>query len=230
MNLIKAVRLTGILLLTGMLAGIFSVAPAIDSTNYLTEAAIEPFQVIIAAVFQLIMSLAYIGIAILLYPILKRFGSGLSIGFLSFRIIAVSLSFVGTVLLLSLLALSEEVVKQPAQSILTIEALGSVLKISRDYINHVFMILILCTGNFLFYILLLNAKLIPQWLSVWGILGTLLSAIASVLVLFRAMDIITPEYLVLNSPTAIQELVLGGWLIIKGFDREIVQKPYYGII
>lgn len=230
MDLIKAVRLTGILLLTGMLAGIFSVAPAIDSTNYLTEAAIAPYRVIMAAIFQFIMSLAYIGIAILLYPILKRFDSGLSIGFLSFRIIAVSLSIVGTVLLLSLLALSEELVKDPAQSILTIKALGSVLKISRDYINHVFMILILCTGNFLFYILLLNAKLIPQWLSVWGILGALLSAIASVLVLFRVVDIITPEYLVLNAPTALQDLVLGVWLILKGFNQGIVQKPYYGTL
>lgn len=221
------IRFAGLLFLVVMLAGIFSVAPTIDSASYLTEAAERPNQVISAAVFQLLMSLAYLGIGILLYPIIKRFGASLALGFLSFRIIAATLVVLGTLILLSILVLSQEFVINPTQSIFTLGAIGNVLKITRDYINHVFMILVLCTANFMFYILLLRSKLIPQWLSVWGLLGNLLSAVASFLVLFQVVEIITTEYLVLNAPTAIQEMILAIWLMIKGFSKKVM-KTYEG--
>lgn len=75
----------------------------------------------------------------------------------------------------------------------------------------------------MFCILLMKSKLIPQWLSVWGLFGNLLSVIASVLVLFQIVEIVTTEYLVLNVPTAIQELILGIWLIVKAFYKKIVE-------
>jgi hypothetical protein len=224
MDLTQKTRYAGILLLTGMVAGIFSVAPAIDSTNYLALATTHSNEVIIAAIFQFIMSLAYIGIAILLYPIIIRFSGSLSIGFLSLRIIAVSLSIIGTLLLLSTLTLSEEFIKHSPLETSHFEAFGNILKIARDYINHVFMVLVLCTGNFMLYILFIKSKLIPKWLPIWGIISIFLSAIASMLVLFRSIDIITSEYLLLNASTAIQELTLGIWLVLKGFDKRIINK------
>lgn len=224
MDIVKRkIRFAGVLFLVGMIAGIFSVVPAIDSAEYLTEAATSSNQVIIAAIFQFIMSLAYIWIAILLYPIIKSFGESLAIGFLSFRIIAASLVILGTILLLSILALSHEFIKYLPQDTSNFEAIGNVLKASRDNVNHVFMVLVLCTGNLMLYILLIKSKLIPQWLSVWGLICALLSAIASVLVLFAIVDIITPEYMILNLPTALQEIVLAIWLIVKGFNKNVFQ-------
>lgn len=202
-----------------MIAGIFSVAPAIDSSKYLTEAAANSNQVIVGAIFQFIMALAYLGIGILLYPIIKRFSSSLAIGFFSLRIIAASLVIFGTILLLSILTLSQEFVKSASQNIMEFEALGNLLKITRDYINHVFMILVLCFGNFMLYLLLIKSKLIPLWLSLWGLLGGLLSAIASIMLLFQVFEVITTEYLILNMPTALLELILGIWLMMKGFDK-----------
>ena len=66
----RKTRFVGLLFIFGMIAGIFGVAPAINSTDYLREALTYSKQVIIASVFQFIMSLTYIGIAILLYPII----------------------------------------------------------------------------------------------------------------------------------------------------------------
>ncbi|MBU0558608.1 MAG: DUF4386 domain-containing protein [Bacteroidetes bacterium] len=215
----QKVRFAGLLIITGMIAGIFSVAPAIDSSKYLTEAAANSNQVIVGAIFQFIMALAYLGIGILLYPIIKRFSSSLAIGFFSLRIIAASLVIFGTILLLSILTLSQEFVKSASQNIMEFEALGNLLKITRDYINHVFMILVLCFGNFMLYLLLIKSKLIPLWLSLWGLLGGLLSAIASIMLLFQVFEVITTEYLILNMPTALLELILGIWLMMKGFDK-----------
>lgn len=220
--IVRNIRLVGLLLVIGMVAGIFSVAPSVDSLHYLTESAKNANQVKLAAVSQLIMALAYIGIAILLYPIIKRFGEGLSIGFLSFRIAATTLVVITTVILLSILSLSQEYIALASKDSAAIEAVGNMLKLTRDYINHVFMIIVLCAGNILLYILLIKSKLIPRWLSVWGLVGALLSIIASVLVLFKVVDIITVEYIALNVPTGLQEIVLAVWLLTRGFNKQVL--------
>jgi hypothetical protein len=46
--------------------------------------------------------------------------------------------------------------------------------------------------------------------------------VASLLFLFRLIGIITPIYIVLNLPMALQELILALWLIVKGFNPSIV--------
>lgn len=212
-------RIAGFFLFIGIISGIFSVAPAIDSTNYLTEAITNSYQVITAAIFQFTMSLIYLGIAFLLYPIVNQYSKSLSIGFLSFRVIAASLSIIGTILMLSILTLSENYADGPSDNLSEIETFGNILKSSRDYANHVFMILALCTGNVMLYVVFIRSNLIPKWISFWGIIGAVLSIVASGLVLYREIDIITVEYIVLNAPTATLELVLGIWLMLKGFNR-----------
>ncbi len=75
------------------------------------KAAENTNQVLVSAILQFTMSIAYLGIGILLYPIIKKFGNSMAIGFLSFRIIAATLVIFGIILLLSILALSQEFVK-----------------------------------------------------------------------------------------------------------------------
>lgn len=225
MDKIKKTRLAGLLIIIGMIAGIFSVAPAIDSIDYLTEASQNSSEVILAAIFQFILSTSYIGFAILIYPIIKELNSNLAIGFFSFRIVAVSVSVIGTILLLSTLTLSEYFVQNSApQDTSFFSILGIVLKDTRDTINHIFMVLLLCSGNIILYILFFNTRVMPRWIAIWGIGAAILSMFASGLILFNVIEIITPEYLSLNVPTALFEMFLGGWLIFKGFDKNIIEQ------
>ncbi|WP_372933056.1 DUF4386 domain-containing protein [Mariniphaga sediminis] len=222
MDIIKRIRLAGLIMLIGMVAGIFSVAPAIDSADYLKEAFRQSNQVIVAAIFQFTLSLTYMGFAILIYPVIKKFSDSLSLGFLSFRILAVSVSIIGTILLLSLLTLSEVFVQNESPNTLDFEALGTILKSTRDTINHIFMVLLLCVGNIMLYILFIKARLMFRWILIWGIGGSILSGIASIFVLFGAIEIITTQYLILNVPTAAFEVFLGIWLMTKGLNRKII--------
>lgn len=89
------------------------------------------------------------------------------------------------------------------------EVFGNVLKITRDYINHVFMVFALGIGNLMLYVLFFKSSLIPKWLSIWGVIGTVLSIGASVLLLFGTIEVITIKYLALNAPTGFFEIVLG---------------------
>ena len=211
--------IAGIVIITGMIAGFLSVAPAVDSAEYLSGAAKNPNQVLIGAVFQFIMSIAYLGFALALYPIIKKCDQGLALGFICFRIIASVLIVFGTIILVSILALSQEYQRILPKDTANFEALGFLLKEARDLVNHVFMIIVLCIANMLFYIIMIKSKFIPLWLSICGVVATVLSAIASFFVLFGIVEIITSDYIILNVPTALIDIILAIWLIIKGFDK-----------
>ena len=97
-------------------------------------------------------------------------------------------------------------------------SLGGLLRTGRDLVNHVGMILASCLGSLFLYYLLFNAKLVPRWLLGWGLAGAVLAIMASLLVLFGLVDVVTAIYISLNAPIAGQELIFAIWLIVKGFE------------
>jgi hypothetical protein len=84
------------------------------------------------------------------------------------------------------------------------------------------MPLTLSVSGLMFYFVLYQAKFVPRWLSVWGLIATALGVFATLLVMFHFIGIITPIYNALALPTALQELVLAGWLIVKGFNPSAI--------
>ena len=217
-NRTNATTIAGSLYLLGFVAGILSIAYAIDDPNYLIKASTSVNSTMVAAFFHLLMAPIYLGIAVSLYPILIEYNQWLAFGFAAFRIIASVFIVIGVIILLLLLTLSQEFVSAGSPAISHYQTIGGILQAGRDLTNHVATILAVNFGGLLLFILLLRAKLIPRWLSVWGLLGTILTIIASYLVMFQLVEIITPTYIIMNSPMALQEIVLGLWLIIKGFD------------
>ncbi|WP_067149462.1 DUF4386 domain-containing protein [Pseudotamlana agarivorans] len=213
----------GILLILSILVGVLSIDPVIDEMGNLESVYIHSNAILIRAFMQFILALIYASIPIILYTILKKFNTGLSIGFLVFRSIAVAFIFVGWLSILLLLVLSQEFVKTGSPDLSHFQTLDTILRSGRDLINHVAMPLILSVGNLMFYAILYQSKLIPRCLSVWGLIATVLSGIiASLLLLFGVIDIITPTYISLAFPTALLEITLAIWLIAKGFDSNII--------
>jgi len=214
----KATTIAGWLYIVGTVAGILSIAYAVDAPDYLIKASANANQVILAAFFQLLMAPAYIGIAISLYPLLRQYNRYLAFGFAGFRIIAGVFIIIGAVLLLLILTLSQEFVTAGAPGSSYFQTLGGLLQAARDLVNHVATILAVSLGGLFYYSMLYQTKLVPRWLSVWGLVGTTLTIFATLLVMFRLIGIITTSYIVLNSPMALQEMVLAVWLIVKGFN------------
>jgi hypothetical protein len=167
----KRTTIAGVLYIVGTIAGLLSIAPAIDASDYLLKASANVNQVLIAALFQFIWTIAYAGFAITLYPILRKHMESLATGFLSFRIIAAVLNIIGFIILLLLLSLSREFVKAGTPDSSYYQILGDLLRSGRDFVNHIAMILTSCIGSLMFYFLLYRTKLIPCWLSLWGSSG-----------------------------------------------------------
>ena len=145
----------------------------------------------------------------------------MALGFLSFRIIAAVLNIIGFISLLMLLSLSQEFVRERTPDSSYFQTSGDLLRSGRDFVNHIAMILTLSVGSLMFYFSLYQTKLIPRWLSFWGLLSTIFTILASILIMFHIIDIITAIYIGLNFPLILLEMVLAIWFIIKGFDSNI---------
>ncbi|MGX9933188.1 DUF4386 domain-containing protein [Virgibacillus salarius] len=212
--------ITGVLLIAGMVVGIFSVVPVIDEANYIVNAFTYKNQVLIGAFFQLLMIVAYVGIPILMYPILSKHNKGLALGSVAFGIIAGVFIIIGVFILLLLLTLSHEFTKVGAMDISYFQSLGELLQTGRDLVNHVATTLAFALAMLLFNCIFCQTKLVPRWLSVWGIIGSTLSILASLLfmIYFIGLD---ATYMILNIPIAFHQLVLAIWLIVKGFNPTV---------
>lgn len=221
----KKTIIAGFLFIFGIVAGIMSIDPVIDSPDYLVQASAYANQVIGRALFQFLLALSYAFIPIILYPILRKFNYGLALGFLIFRIIAVVFILIGWTSILMILALSQEFVKAGTPDASYFQTFGELLRMGRDKLNHVAMPLVLSVGNLMFYSLLHQTKLVPRWLSVWGLIATVTGGIvASLLLMFQIIGIITPIYITLALPTAILEIVLAIYLIARGINSDVIRS------
>lgn len=214
----RATTTAGVLALAGMLAGVASVVPVLEQPNYLAQISTSEREILLGAGAQLLMVPAYVGFALYLYPTLKRCDEALSLGFVSFRLIAAMFHLVGAILLPLFLLLGDGSVQSAGTNPSHVEVLGELLRSGRDLVNHVALIIALSIGDLLLLRILYRWKLIPRWLSSWGLLGAGLALVASGLVLFGLAEVVTPLYLTLNAPLAIQTLILALWLIARGFE------------
>ena len=165
---------------------------------------------------------AYVGFALCLYPILKTKSEALSLGFVGFRLVAAAFHLIAVVSLSLFLTVSDQYIQAGEPE--TFHSFAEILRIGRDLINHVGMILASSMGDVLLFYLLYQTGLVPRWLSGWGLIGTALAMIASLLILFQVTNVVTTLYLGLNVPIALQGFIFAGWLIFKGFDVKAIKS------
>ena len=81
-------------------------------------------------------------------------------------------------------------------------------------------------GALIFNSLLYQSKLIPQWLSVWGLIGATLLLVMGLLRMFSDSD----SMIFLAIPLILNELVLAVWLIVKGFNSSAINSAIVGVL
>ncbi|MBD2868562.1 DUF4386 domain-containing protein [Paenibacillus arenilitoris] len=211
----RSAVITGVLFIAGLVTGLFSVVPVIDGADYLVKATTDESQVLLGAFFQLLMVISYVGIPITMYPVLSKHNKGLALGSVAFGIIAGVFIIIGVILLLLLLALSDEFAIAGTLNGSYFHTVGALLREGRDLVNHVATTLAFVLAMFMMNCLFYQAKSVPRWLSVSGLIGSALSLLASLLFMMRFIGL-DAAYMMLNIPIAVQQLVLAIWLIMKG--------------
>ena len=130
-----------------------------------------------AALFQLLAAFTSAAIAVTLYPVLRQYAAATALGAVAFRLIEgvfYALSAVGTLILVSLSA--------QLTAGASAHASADLVRDLRDSASCV-GVLAFCAGATLYYLIFYRSQLIPRWLSVWGLVGTVLCLTVGLLVL-----------------------------------------------
>jgi len=85
----------------------------------------------------------------------------------------------------------------------------------REIIYNDIHIYIFILGAILFYVLFYRTQVIPKFISIWGIIATL---ILLAITIFRLFGLDLPIFQVLLLPIILNEILLAVWLMIKGFN------------
>lgn len=220
----KIAIITGILFIIATVASVISLSfiESIKASNYLIDVAVNGSRMTIGIFLAFIASFSSAGIAISLYPVLRKYNEGLALGAVGFRFIEGIFGLIGVIYLQALLVLSQEFVKAGAIDSSHFQTLGALLLAGYQWVFNVGLLLAFSLGALLYYIIFYQTKLIPRWLSVWGIIGTALGIVAGVLVMFRFINPFSTFQIILALPIALQEMVFAIWLIVKGFNSSAI--------
>ncbi len=124
---------------------------------------------------------------------------------------------VGKIGAYGLIPLSQEFVEAGAPESSYYQTLGDFLYSGVDRLGYDIHMLFFCLGGILWYYLFYISNYIPRVLSVWGLAAICLLTIPVLLVLYNR-DLEFHPVMILALPYLPYELVLGVWLIFKGFN------------
>ena len=221
----KTAALVGVLFILGTVPALLSLPLAqntVNAADHLTAISTNEGQMTIFTAVKLIMGIACAGIGLALYPILKKYNEGLAIGAAGFRVIEGGLQVVGALLYVLLLAISQEFVKAGAPTSSYFQTADAVINAGIGWFRDAANLLTFGIGALMYYVVFYQYRLVPRWLSVWGLVGITLSILSALFVLFHLLPPFGTIQVILNLPILPQELVLAVWLIAKGFNASTV--------
>ena len=216
----KTAIIVGVLFITATVAysfGVIFLDPILSGSDYLTKASENEKLVILGAFLVLIDAVAVAGIGIVIYPILKKHNETLALGYAGARIVESLLFIVNVIFILTLLTLSQEyaIIGAPVAS--HFQTGGTLLLAAGDWAFLLGFGLVFTISALILNFVLYQSKLIPRWLSVWGLVG---AALIFAYYLLQPFSINLVEILFL--PIAAQEMVFAVWLIVKGFNPSAI--------
>ena len=217
----RAASSAGVLLITATVANVIGTGLSrslLEAPDLFTAMSSHANRVAVGALLELTAAAASVGIVIALYPVLKRWGASLALGSVVFRTAEAVMYMIAVVSLLSLLALSQRVTSTVAADPASSRALGDAFLDVRQQAALV-GVFAFSVGGLLYSYLFYRSRLVPRWLSGWGIGAVILMFLACLLALFRQDELTT--YTILALPLAVQEMVLAVWLITKGFGPSV---------
>ncbi|MFX0184916.1 MAG: DUF4386 domain-containing protein [Candidatus Hodarchaeota archaeon] len=213
-------KIVGILFITAlassMISGVFLVS--LDASDYLSVVSANENEVLIGVLFLLILVVSVVSIPIMMFPILKRHNESLALGYVGARIFEGFCDAVLAISPLLLVTLSREFVTAEAPVASYFQTSGAMILAVSDWIS-ILENIPYCLGALMFYYVLYQSKLVPRWLSVWGIIGATLLLTRVPLSMFVFDPISTS---ILAVPIIVNEMILAVWLFTKGFNSPAI--------
>jgi hypothetical protein len=214
-------RITGILFIAAMVTFMLGnglIGAILNVPDFLVDVYPNKTQVILGILFELMNSVAVVGIAIVLFPILKKHNETIALGYIGFRVIEAAILIIGAIGPLLLITLSQEYLRAGTPDTSYFQTLGALAIAGHDLAFQVAMI-VLGIGSLMVCYLLFQSKLIPRFISVLGLVGYASLIISALFEIFG-----TNTGMILFLPGALFEIVLPIWLIVRGFNSSAIDS------
>ena len=167
--------------------------------------------VIIGGILEIIVALAGIGTAVVLYPVLRKQKESAALGLVAARILESGTIFVGVAFLLSIVTLRQA--GAGAGALTTSHALAAlydrIFLLGQSFMPGICDLLL----GFMLY----HSRLVPRGLSLIGIVGGPVLFIGYFAILFGIIGQHAPLAMLFAIPVALFEFSLGIYLVVKGF-------------
>jgi hypothetical protein len=210
--------LVGLLFLTATVS--FAVAEALingvlDRADYLSGASADANALTTGALLAFVNGVAVVGIAVLLYPLLKGYSEPLALGYVGLRVAELVASLFLLAVPLVVIALGDRL-RDGTVDVSASQPLGSLLQAQHD-VAIVMVYLITSVAGGILAFLLYQTRLIPRWLAVLGVIAYPVLFVGAVLDMFDVVDVTQGAGLLAVVPGGLFELILPIWLLAKGF-------------
>ncbi len=166
---------------------------------------------------EVVVALAGIGTAVVLYRVAKRQSETAALGFVTARVLEGALILVGVVSLVSLVTLRNDVAGTAGADPASLVSTGHTHLAIYDWTFLLSQSLMpvfnaLCLGYVLY-----RSGLVPRILPIVGLVGAPLLLASDIAIFFDVYDRVSPVAALAFIPIAVWELSLGIWLVTKGF-------------
>lgn len=189
--------------------------PLLTGPDYLANVAANSGTYVFAVFLILAMAGAVVAIAVAFYPVLKRTGEALAIGYVAARTIEGTLALIAAAVWLGLLNWGNAFVLAGMPADAHFQSIGDLMLYAADTTFLIGTEIVFGVSAVILGYLLIRSRIVPLWISVWGLIGGALLLVSGAL---NLNGISVPVWeAVLTLPIAVQEMVLALWLIIRGF-------------
>jgi len=221
MSSLTAARLVGVLWLMSSFSYMTAsslIGEFFSSPDYLMQLFPNKFTMTTAVMLEFINSAAVVGMAIVIYPILKQYSERVAVSYVAFRLIEAIMLLVGAAALLSLVNLSKELIETTGSNVDYLHTMASIIRKGR-YVDFQLGMIPLSICGFILCATFYQFRLVPRAFSVLGMVGYF-ALFLKIIFDFYAVSF-GGQWLYL--PGALFELSLPFWLFVKGFNFE--EKP-----
>jgi len=223
----KSAKIVGVLFILAAVTAVIGLLlydPILNGPDYLIKGSEHANQVILGAVFELILVVSAIGTSTTMFPFLRKYNETIALWHVCFRFLEAVIITIGVISVLSLLTLSREFVASGATDTTSFLASGILLKAVHDWTFLLGPNLMLGLNTIMYSYIFYKSRLVPRFISILGMTGATLVFAAGLLEMFGVFSQVSVWGGILSLPVAANEMILAVWLIFKGFNESAIDS------
>ncbi len=191
-------------------------SPVLSDPAFITSSG-SATGVLWGTVLELIVAFAIVGTGVVLFPVLRRQNEAVALGFVTSRLFEAGVITVGILSLLSIVTLQRDVVSTSGADAGTLVIVGQSLVGAHDWSFLIGQTLLPGINALLLGTLFYRSRLVPRVIPLMGLVGGPLLISSAIGQVIGINEQYSAWSAIAVLPIFLWELLLGLWLVFKGF-------------